>query len=77
MATNTKEGQEGKGQEGSLPFFMGERNGKVHDLSRTINRMIIDFEKKNNTKVICSSHAAMQYPEQYPDEPKIQLFEIL
>lgn len=43
-------------------------------LSISINKLILEYEQANNTKILCSCDCGRQYPLAYPNEPKIQLF---
>lgn len=52
-------------------------SNELYNLSKEINRMILEYEVTHNTKIAVSYQAGMFHPELYPNEPRIQLIEVI
>lgn len=56
---------------------MSDKDKMVLELSNTINKMIVDFEKEHNEKIWPMPQNMLTHPEDYPVQPKLQLIRVL
>lgn len=53
-----------------------EQSNEVRELSIAMNKLMTDFEKENNTKLLVCIHGFIGNTELYPLQSKLQLIEI-
>lgn len=50
---------------------------KLLEFSLRLNKLIADYAKENDIKIVVSSQGFQQYPDQYPGQEYIQLFNVI